>query len=141
MIYIACDHGGYTTKLKIIELLEKHKLEYKDLGTNTTDSVDYPDYAEKLSQKMAKEENAFGILICSTGIGMSIAINRYKNIRGALCRNKKDAYYARSHNNANVLVLGASKKSTCKKIIKTFFSVEFEGGRHQRRVEKLSKLG
>ena len=107
MIYIACDHGGYTTKLKIIGLFEKYHLEYKDLGTNTTDSVDYPDYAEKLAKAMEKNPEAVGVLICTTGIGMSIAINRYKFLRGALCHSTNDAKMCRAHNNANVLVMGA----------------------------------
>ena len=142
MIYIACDHGGYTTKLKILASFEKYNLEYKDLGTNTTDSVDYPDYAEKLAKALEKDENAVGILICTTGIGMSIAINRFSFLRGALCRNKKDAKTSRAHNNANVLVLGAcTSAGKCKKIINTFLTTEFEGGRHEKRVKKLGKLG
>lgn len=141
MIYIASDHGGYPTKLKIIKLLEKYELEYEDLGTNTTDSVDYPDYAEKLAKKVVKDPNARGILICRTGIGMSIAVNRFKGIRGALCRSEKDAFLARSHNNANVLVLGAD--GCClrrKRIIKTFLNTPFDGGRHEVRVKKLDLI-
>lgn len=142
MIFIASDHGGYVKKLKIISLLEKHQLEYKDLGTNSTDSVDYPDYAKKLAENVLKQQDAVGILICRSGIGMSIAANRFKGIRAALCRSTKDAYISRLHNNANVLVLGAS---TCfckqKRIIKTFLNGNFEGGRHIKRIEKLDKLG
>ena len=142
MIYIACDHGGYTTKLKVIGLFEKYNLEYKDLGTNTTDSVDYPDYAEKLAKAIEKNPEAVGILICTTGIGMSIAINRYKFLRGALCHSVKDAKMCRAHNNANVLVMGANMRfHKRKKIVNTFLSTEFEGGRHEKRVEKLGKLG
>ncbi len=142
MIYLACDHGGYTTKLKVINLFEKYKLEYKDLGTNTTDSVDYPDYAEKLAKAIEKNPDAVGILICTTGIGMSIAINRFKFLRGALCHSVKDAKMAREHNNANVLVMGADMRfRRRKKIINTFLSTEFEGGRHEKRVKKLEKLG
>ena len=142
MIYIACDHGGYTTKLKIIGLFEKYNLEYQDLGTNTTDSVDYPDYAEKLAKAMEKNPEAVGVLICTTGIGMSIAINRYKFLRGALCHSVKDAKMSRAHNNANVLVMGANMRfHKRKKIVNTFLSTEFEGGRHEKRVEKLGKLG
>ena len=142
MIYIASDHAGYTTKLKVLNFLEKHKLDYVDLGPDTTDSVDYPDYAEKLAKQMEKEPNSVGILVCRTGIGMSIGINRYKFLRGALCRSPKDAYLSRAHNDANVLVIGAGL--CClkrKKIIKTFLNTEFEGGRHSRRIEKLGKLG
>jgi len=141
MIFLASDHAGYEAKLKVIKLLEKHKIEFKDLGTNTTDSVDYPDYAKKLAQELEKNKKAVGILICRTGIGMSIAINRFGFVRGALCRSTKDAYFSRRHNDANVLVLSALTKS-CKrkKIIKTFLNTEFEGGRHERRVKKLSEL-
>ena len=141
MIFLVSDHAGYVAKLKIIKLLEKHKIEFKDLGTNTTDSVDYPDYAKKLALEMEKNKNAVGVSICRTGIGMSIAVNRFKFIRGALCRSVKDAYFSRRHNNANVLVLSALTKShTRNKIIKTFLNTEFEGGRHERRVKKLEEL-
>lgn len=141
MIYLACDHGGYTTKLKIIGWLEKYKIEYSDLGTNTTDSVDYPDYAKILAKTLENDPKAVGILICTTGVGMSIAVNRYKFIRGALCKNVKDAKMARKHNDANVLVLGADL-SSCKrkKILKTFLGTEFEGGRHEKRVKKLGEM-
>ena len=125
-----------------MSLLEKHQLEYKDLGTNSTDSVDYPDYAKKLAENVLKQQDAVGILVCRSGIGMSIAANRFKGVRAALCRSTKDAYISRLHNNANVLVLGAS---TCfckqKRIIKTFLNGKFEGGRHIKRIEKLDKLG
>ncbi|MBR1926122.1 MAG: ribose 5-phosphate isomerase B [Clostridia bacterium] len=141
MIFLASDHAGYEAKLKVIKLLEKHKVEFKDLGTNTTDSVDYPDYAKKLAKELEKNKKAVGILICRTGIGMSIAINRFGFVRGALCRSAKDAYFSRCHNDANVLVLGATTKNHKRaKIIKTFLNTEFEGGRHERRVKKLSEL-
>ncbi len=141
MIYIACDHGGYEVKLKVIKLLEKHKLEFEDLGTNTTDSVDYPDYAEKLANKVIENKQSVGILICRTGIGMSIAVNRFRGVRGALCRSVRDAFFARSHNNANVLVLGSSGCNRLRrKIIKTFLNTPFDGGRHEIRVEKLDQF-
>lgn len=140
MIYVANDHGGYQTKIKVLRLLEKHDIEFQDLGTNSTDSVDYPDYAEKLAKQVLKDD-AVGILICTTGIGMSIAVNRFKGIRGALCRSKKDAELARSHNNANVLVLGADEcPRKRKQIIQTFLNTQFSGGRHQKRVEKMDSF-
>ena len=112
------------------------------MGTNTTDSVDYPEYAEKLAKAIEKKPDAVGVLICTTGIGMSIAINRYKFLRGALCHSVKDAKMCRAHNNANVLVMGANMRfGKRKKIINTFLSTEFEGGRHEKRVEMLGKLG
>ena len=141
MIYVASDHAGYPTKLKVLALLEKHELEFEDLGTNTTDSVDYPDYAKKLAEKVVSSPNSVGILICRTGIGMSIAVNRFKGIRGALCRSEKDVRLAREHNNANVLVLGSTKCcAKRRRIIKEFLNAKFEGGRHERRVEKLDKI-
>lgn len=141
MIYLASDHAGYLTKLKVISLFEKHQIEFKDLGTNSTDSVDYPDYAKILADNVLNTPNSVGILICRTGIGMSIAANRHKGIRAALCRSKKDAMLSRQHNNANVLVICAG--GCClkrKQIIHTFLNTEFEGGRHLKRVEKLDEI-
>ncbi len=142
MIYIACDHGGYPAKLKIKDFFAKKKVEIEDLGTNSTDSVDYPDFAEKMAKSVLANPDSTGILICRTGIGMSMAVNRFKGIRGALCRSVKDAFFARSHNNANVLILCAGDCGCRrKKIINTFFNTEFEEGRHTARVKKLDELG
>ncbi len=140
MIFLASDHAGYTTKDLVSKYLTKKEQKFADLGTNSTDSVDYVDYAKKLVQKMYKKEGSIGILICGSGIGMSIAANRFKGIRAALCRGKRDALMARKHNNANVLVLG-SRTCMCKikKIIDIFLATEFDGGRHQRRIEKLDE--
>ena len=138
MIFIASDHAGVDLKDKVEKYLTKCELEFIDLGTNSTVSVDYPFYAKLLAENVLKNENAIGILICGTGIGMSIAVNRFSKIRGALCRTAKNAYFARRHNNANVLVLGGRDKLTqfgYKKIVKTFLSTQFEGGRHQRRID------
>lgn len=138
MIFVASDHAGVDLKDKIEKYLTKNGLEFVDLGTNTSVSVDYPFYAKLLAESVLKDEKNVGILICGTGIGMSIAVNRFPNIRGALCRTSKNAYFSRLHNNANVIVLGGRDKLTCfnyKKIIKTFLNTQFEGGRHQRRID------
>lgn len=140
MIYVASDHAGFELKEKIKQYLDKLELEYIDLGANSTESVDYPFYAKALAEEVASSENARGILICGTGIGMSIAVNRFKKVRGALCCSVKMAKLARQHNDANVLVLGARSKTMkfkYKKIINTFLNTNFEGGRHIKRVELL----
>ena len=110
-----------------------------DLGTKSTTSVDYPDYAHLLSKKMKKSKNQFGILICGTGIGMSMAANKHKNIRAALCHNSKSAKLSREHNNANVIAIGArlTKKNIALKCVNTFLTTNFDGGRHLRRVKKI----
>ena len=138
MIFVASDHAGVVLKEKVEKYLTKKKIEFVDLGTNSSVSVDYPFYAKLLAENVISAENNIGILICGTGIGMSIAVNRFAKIRGALCRTAKNAYYAKLHNNANVLILGGRDKLTCfnyKKIVNTFLTTQFEGGRHQRRID------
>lgn len=142
MIYIGCDHGGYELKLKIIKWFEKISIQFCDMGTNSTDSVDYPDIAQKVCSEILKSEENVGILICRTGIGMSMAANKFKGIRAALCHNVKLSKLSREHNNANVLALGATNLcfNKAKKIITTFLNTSFEGGRHKARVNKLNNL-
>lgn len=142
MIAIACDHAGYERKLDIIKFLEKNGVEFMDLGTNSTDSVDYPAFAKLVAEKIVSKECEKGILICGSGIGMSIAVNRYIGVRGALCLNKKMAKLSRQHNNANVLCLPARNFPLCKTkiIIKAFLSANFEGGRHIKRVEMIDEI-
>lgn len=137
-IYIASDHAGFELKEYLINSFKKNNIEIIDLGCNSAkDSVDYPDYANKLCEKIT--ENNFGILICGTGVGISISANRHKKIRAALCYNKTIAKLARSHNDANVICLGARilKKKYALAICKTFFTQKFDGQRHVARVEKL----
>ena len=137
-IYIASDHAGFKLKEYLIKSFKKNNIEIIDLGCNSAkDSVDYPDYANKLCEKIT--ENNFGILICGTGVGISISANRHKKIRAALCYNKTIAKLARSHNDANVICLGARmiKKKYALAICKTFFTQKFDGQRHVARVEKL----
>ncbi|HEY9704108.1 MAG TPA: RpiB/LacA/LacB family sugar-phosphate isomerase [Allocoleopsis sp.] len=134
MGFIASDHRGFALKEKL-----KEKFPLIDLGTNTDKKkVDYPDYANSLSN-FVKKEKSMGILICGTGIGMSIAANRHKGIRAALCRDASDAKITREHNDANVLALkGSTKISDAEKIVKTFFETKFSNEeRHKRRIKKL----
>ncbi len=137
-IAIASDHGGYVLK----EAIKKHfadKIEFFDLGTNNTDSVDYPEYGQAMARAIATGAAEKGILICGTGIGISIAANRYKHIRAALCTDTTMAKLTRQHNDANVLALGERivGELVAFDIIDTFLNTEYEGGRHARRVEKL----
>jgi len=129
-IFIASDHAGF-------ELKEYLKTQFNllDLGTHNAESCDYPVFAEKLCNQMKASDK--GILICGTGIGMSIAANRFKNIRAALCFNEEMAILSRQHNNANVLVLGARiiSPETARNCVEKFLTSDFEGGRHQRRVD------
>lgn len=140
-IYIANDHAGFKAKeeLKKFLLGEKSGFQIEDLGTNSEESVDYPDYAKKVALKVAKDKGSFGILICGTGIGMSIAANKVKGIKAALCHNEFTAKMSRNHNDANILCMGARILSIeeMKKIANTFLNEKFEAGRHENRVKKL----
>ena len=138
-IILASDHAGFKLKEFIKSYLIKKRSLVLDLGTHNTDSVDYPDYANLLSKKMLKSKNQFGVLICGSGIGMSIVANRHKNIRAAICYNIKSSRLSREHNNANVMALGArlTKKNVALKCVSTFMKTNFKGGRHLRRVKKI----
>lgn len=141
-IYLASDHAGFELKDFLLSELKKLKISAVDLGCDSASaSVDYPDYANKLCQKIRKNSADFGILICGSGIGISIAANRHKNIRAALCHSAKAAKLSRAHNDANVLCLGARmiKNKLALLVVKAFLTAEFEGGRHECRVAKLSK--
>ena len=143
MIVLASDHAGFKLKEKIKKHLQKLNLEFEDLGTTDTNSVDYPIYAKKMALYMKDRAETKGILICGTGIGMSIAINRFYYIRGALCKDKKTAILCRQHNDANVLILAGRNKGTMlhyRKIVKAFLNTKFLGDRHQRRVDMLIDL-
>ena len=134
-IFIASDHAGYNLKNSIISNLKK----INDLGPKSKDSVDYPDFAKKLSKKVASNKGSFGILICGSGMGMAIAANKNKNIRAALCYSKKNTKLSRLHNNANIITLGERliNKNKAISLINIFLSTKFEGGRHLRRVKKI----
>ena len=137
-IFIASDHAGYNLKNSIIIKLSK-KQKIVDLGPNSKDSVDYPDYAKKLSKKVASNTGSFGILVCGSGMGMAITANKTKNIRAALCYSKKNTKLSRLHNNANIITLGERliNKNKAINLIKIFLRTKFEGGRHLRRVKKI----
>lgn len=141
-IAIASDHAGFELKAKIAAELADLGYKVKDFGTDSTDSVDYPDYAAKVAEYMSEGKAAFGVLICGSGIGMSIAANRYPLIRAAVVRDIEDAVLARQHNNANVLALGARKMDAplAMEILKVFLTTPFMEGRHLIRVAKLSEL-
>ena len=138
-IVLASDHGGYELKEALKGVLLSMGCRIEDLGADSTAAVDYPDYAQKLAAFMLAGKAERGILICGTGVGMSIAANRVKGIRAALCHDVTGARLARQHNDANVLCLGARVTGliTAMDIVTTFIDVPFEGGRHQRRVDKL----
>lgn len=139
-IAIACDHGGYEMKLGLMEELRQAGYDVLDLGTDNDDSVDYPDYAYKLAGVIKNGEADRGVLICGSGIGISIAANRYPEIRAALVNDGLSAQLCRQHNDANVMVLGGRLIGieTAKDCLTKFLTTEFEGGRHARRVDKLS---
>ena len=138
-VVLASDHAGFKLKEEIKKFLIKKKRRVLDLGTKNTNSVDYPDYAHLLSKKMNIPQNQFGILICGSGIGMSMTANKHKNIRAALCYDTKSTKLSRSHNNANVMTIGARliKKNIALKCVNTFLSTHFDGGRHLRRLKKI----
>ena len=138
-IAIGNDHAGVEFKNKIMQELRSKGYEIVNVGTDTLDSVDYPDFAKEVSEKVLKGEVDFGILICGTGIGISIAANRIKGIRAALCHNEYTAKLARLHNDANIIALGSRVLGTDLGLacIETFVNTEFEGGRHARRVGKI----
>ena len=139
-ILISCDHGGFYLKEQIVEYLLNKSFETIDLGTKDSSSVDYPDYSYVLVDKMRDDLNCIGILLCGTGIGMSIAANRHSHIRAALCSDVGIARLSRQHNDANVLVIGGRTTSlnSAKQIIDVFVSTEFENGRHANRLKKIS---
>ena len=138
-VVLASDHAGFKLKEEIKKFLIRNKRKVLDLGTKNTNSVDYPDYAHLLSKKMNKVENQFGILICGSGTGMSMAANKHQNIRAALCYNTKSTRLSRLHNNANVMTIGARliKKDVALKCVNIFLKTNFDGGRHARRVKKI----
>ncbi len=140
-IAIGCDHRGLDVKKDVMKWLDTTTSSYKDFGTYTSDSIDYPDIAQKVGLAVASGEFCRGILICDTGIGMSIAANKVKGIRAARCCSVFDAERARLHNNANVLCLAAQGGSELAiKIAEAFLKGGYEGGRHERRLDKIKAM-
>lgn len=137
--YIATDHAGFSIKAKVIKILQAKNAEVIDLGTNDEKRVDYPDFAHKVANALLSDVGSFGIVICGTGIGISIAANKHKGIRAALCHDAYTAKMARAHNDANILAFGERVVGlgVVESMIDAFVNTEFEGGRHQSRVEKI----
>jgi ribose 5-phosphate isomerase B len=140
LVAVAADHGGYELKCLLVAELRALGYEPLDLGPADTSPVDYPDYADKLAEAVSQGRAKFGVLICGTGIGMSIAANRNRGIRAALCHDGLTARLARQHNDANVLALGGRLLGVelAKDCLRNFLATKFEGGRHARRVAKFS---
>ena len=140
-ICIASDHAGYDLKEKIKDYLINKGMPIIDLGPESISSVDYPDYAKKLAKRLLLKRSDAGILICGSGTGMAITANKFKGIRAAQCYSKKSTILSRQHNNANVICVGSRmvKNKEAFRLINYFFKTKFEGGRHQRRVNKINK--
>ncbi|KGR88093.1 ribose 5-phosphate isomerase B [Lysinibacillus odysseyi] len=141
-IAISSDHGGNNLRKEIMALLDELHISYEDFGPTSNDSVDYPDYAKPVAEKVAAGEFDRGILICGTGIGVSIAANKVKGIRCALVHDVFSAKATRNHNDSNVLAMGERVigPGLAREIVMTWLNAEFEGGRHTRRIEKISEL-
>jgi ribose 5-phosphate isomerase B len=139
-ILLAADHGGFELKALLVKDLADWGYRPVDLGTNSADSVDYPDFADKLAAAIKAGEGARGVLICGTGIGISIAANRHRHLRAAVCHDETSARLCRQHNDANVLALGARLigPEVARACLKVFLETKFDGGRHTRRVAKFS---
>ena len=138
-IFISSDHAGFNLKEKIKKFLLKKGKKVLDLGTKNNNSVDYPDFAHLVAKKLKRNNYQFGVLICGSGVGMSITANKHKNIRAALCYTENAAKLSREHNNANIIALGArlTKVNVALKCVQTFLKTNFKGGRHLRRVKKI----
>ncbi|MEA1974075.1 MAG: ribose 5-phosphate isomerase B [Bacillota bacterium] len=141
-IAIGCDHGGFDLKPDVIEFLKSRSIEVIDLGTNSSESVDYPDYGRAVGEAVASKKADLGIVICGTGIGISLAANKVRGIRAAVVSDTFSAKMARAHNNANILAFGARVvgKGLAIEIVKAWLDTDFEGGRHQRRVDKIMNI-
>lgn len=141
-IAIGADHAGFALKEELRTALEAKGLDVVDFGTHSAESTDYPDYASAVAHAVAKDETDFGILVCSTGVGMSIAANKVEGVRAALAFNADEVEFTRRHNNANVLTMGAryTNLEQAEEFVDVFLKTPFEGGRHQRRVDKIATL-
>ena len=138
-ICIASDHAGYKLKESIKDFLIDNNISIIDLGPNNHNSVDYPDYAKKVSSRVKSKKSDVGILVCGSGTGMAISANKNKKIRAAVCYNLRSTRLSRLHNDANIISIGSrlTKKNTTLKLVSVFLKTKFEGGRHQRRVKKI----
>ena len=138
-IFISSDHAGFKLKEIIKKYLKRNKLVFFDFGPDSDDRVDYPDFAHKVAKKVKINKNNVGILVCGSGMGMSIAANRHKNIRAAQCFNVKSTKLSRLHNDANIITLGSRllTKKNALKMVGIFLKTKFEGGRHLKRIKKI----
>jgi ribose 5-phosphate isomerase B len=141
-VIIGCDHAGYYLKLQVIEHLKEKGVEYVDVGTNSPDSCHYPEFAHAVCEKVQHGEAPVGILICGTGVGMSMAANKHRGIRAAICSDTFSASATRLHNDANVLCFGARVvgEGVAMQLVDAFIGTEYEGGRHQSRVDMLTAI-
>lgn len=139
-VAIGCDHAGFEYKEALISLLDGKSISYKDFGTYSSESVDYPDFAHPVAQSVADGSAAFGILICGSGNGVAITANKHKDVRAAICWGEEITSLARKHNNANVICIPSRfvREKDAEKMLDIFISTAFEGGRHQNRVNKIS---
>ncbi|HIO22901.1 MAG TPA: ribose 5-phosphate isomerase B [Nitrospinaceae bacterium] len=142
LIEIASDHGGFSLKVDIVSLLNELGYEVNDRGPKNQNSVDYPDYGIRIAQAVTQNTDSRGILICGTGIGMSIVVNRFPGIRGTLCSDLYTAKLCREHNDSNILIMGGRVvgHGLAREIVKVWLSTPFEGGRHQKRLDKINQF-
>ena len=142
LIAIASDHGGFSLKVDIVSFLKELGYEVNDMGPKNQNSVDYPDYGIRIAQAVTQNTNSRGIVICGTGIGMSIVVNRFTGIRGTLCSDLYTAKLCREHNDSNILIMGGRVVGygLAREIVKVWLSTPFEGGRHQKRLDKINQL-
>lgn len=139
-VAIGCDHAGFELKESIISFLDGKSLVYKDFGTYSTDSVDYPDFAHPVAKEVESQKAAFGILICGSANGVAITANKHQGIRAAICWGEELAELARKHNNANIICIPGRfvREKDAEKMVDIFINSEFEGGRHENRVNKMA---
>jgi len=142
LIAIASDHGGFSLKVDIVSFLNELGYEVNDMGPKNQNSVDYPDYGIRIAQAVTQNTNSRGIVICGTGIGMSIVVNRFPGIRGTLCSDLYTAKLCREHNDSNILIMGGRVvgHGLAREIVKIWLSTPFEGGRHQKRLDKINQF-
>ena len=142
LIAIASDHGGFSLKVDIVSFLNELGCQVNDMGPKNQNSVDYPDYAIRIAQAVTQNTDSRGIVICGTGIGMSIVVNRFPGIRGTLCSDLYTAKLCREHNDSNILIMGGRVvgHGLAREIVKVWLSTPFEGGRHQKRLDKINQL-
>lgn len=142
LIAVGCDHGGYDMKLKLIRLLQTLNYQVVDVGTNSADAVDYPDFAAAVAKKVAGGECVRGIMIDGAGIGSCMVVNKFKGVRGAMCYDVSSAINSREHNDANILTLGSKMIGdlVAEQIVKTWLKTDFAGGRHQQRIDKIIEV-